>query len=237
MMREGPVPAPGWDRQRMAAPGRPYAGLERLVGGRRQRLVRNPAADTQAMMLPGSTSPWEPAVEVAGHRLAPSRWSPERPMREALDWLVDRLASGWAIHAALRADKGEAAYLPHGPWPRPGMRPSWPNGCLLGKSSPTRRPGNWTGVRRSPLGGDGCRSSRRVGRAQSAPPPWLAWLLSCEGSESLHRHRRALAGRRVRSRRPWPRPRTAPSPRPAWRWGPGRRPDRRRPPSPPPRRR
>ena len=26
---------------------------------------------------------------------------PERPMREALDWLVDRLESGWATHAVM----------------------------------------------------------------------------------------------------------------------------------------
>jgi hypothetical protein len=123
MMREGPVPAPGWDRQRMVAPGRPYAGLERLVGGRRQRLVRNPAADAHAMM--------SARVDVAVGTGGGGRWSSacivpmesRASMREALDWLVDRLASGWAIHAALRADKGEAAYLPHGPWPRPGMRP------------------------------------------------------------------------------------------------------------------
>jgi hypothetical protein len=28
-------------------------------------------------------------------------------MREALDWLVDRLASGWATHAVLLADEGK----------------------------------------------------------------------------------------------------------------------------------
>jgi hypothetical protein len=37
---------------------------------------------------------------------------PERVMREALDWLVDRLASGWATHAVLLADAGKQQTSP-----------------------------------------------------------------------------------------------------------------------------
>src|SRR5215216_1593369 len=61
---------------------------------------------------------------------------PERVMREALDCPVDRLESGWVTHAVLLADEGEAAYLPHGPWPRSGIRPVVAGRLLLGKSQP-----------------------------------------------------------------------------------------------------
>src|SRR4029453_7180868 len=44
----------------------------------------------------------------------------ERPMREALDWLVDRLESGWATHAVLLADEGEQQSSPS--WP---LAPAW----------------------------------------------------------------------------------------------------------------
>jgi hypothetical protein len=135
---------------------------------------------------------------------------PERVMREALDCPVDRLESGWATPAVLLADEGEAAYLPHGPWPRSGIRPVVAGRLLLGKSSPTRRPGNRTGVHCSPLGGTAALESK--GRpSRSAPLPWLARLLSCEGPEPLlHHHRPAPAGRCARSRPPWPRPKSAP---------------------------
>ena len=119
---------------------------------------------------------------------------PERVMREALDCPVDRLESGWATHAVLLADEGEAAYLPHGPWPRSGIRPVVAGRLLLGKSSPTRRPGNRTGVHCSPLGGTAaarvegwaepvgattlaCAAPqlRRTRAASSSPPASTCW--------------------------------------------------------------
>src|SRR5215218_3737913 len=60
---------------------------------------------------------------------------PERVMREALDCPVDRLESGWATHAVLLADEGEAAYLPHGPWPRSGYAQWWPDGCCSARAA------------------------------------------------------------------------------------------------------
>ena len=55
---------------------------------------------------------------------------PERLMREALDWLVDRLESGWATHAVLLADEGEqhsSSLMALDP----GLEcaQSWPEGC------------------------------------------------------------------------------------------------------------
>ena len=77
----------------------------------------------------------------------------ESLMRAALDCPVDRLASGWAIHAALLTDEGGAAYLPpHGPWPPAWNTPSGGRTVAARQEQPDQACRQWSGVHRSPLG-------------------------------------------------------------------------------------
>jgi len=113
---------------------------------------------------------------------------PERVMREALDWLVDRLASGWATHAVLPADEGKqqtsSSWLLAPAW----NTPSRSRTVAVRQGSPTRRPGNRTGVHRSPLGGTA------AARVEGWAEPVGATTLACAAPQ-LRRTRAASSPR------------------------------------------